>query len=175
MRWRSIASITGPFVPANQHRADLSFGQRRGHRAKRGGKQLAASTKAATKGMPKQPEKLWAWLIGQDQKALLAILAVCAAMTVDAVEKKRGAAERAPASEHAAQLGQALKLDMAEYWQPTVEGYFGSVPKTLILEAVREAIGPNAADKISSLKKDAMAKRAAALIKDKGWLPAILR
>lgn len=139
------------------------------------GKQLAASTKEATKGMPKQPEKLWAWLIEQDQKALLAILAVCAAMTVDAVEKKRGPAERATASAHAAQLGQALKLDMAEYWQPTVEGYFSNVPKALILEAVREAIGPNAASKIDALKKDAMAKRAAALIKDKGWLPAILR
>ena len=58
-------------------------------------KQFAATTKAATKGMPKQPEKLWAWLLQQDQKALLAILAVCAATTVDAVEKKRGAAERA--------------------------------------------------------------------------------
>jgi ParB family chromosome partitioning protein len=139
------------------------------------GKQLAASTKAATKGTPKQPEKLWAWLIGQDQKALLAILAICAATTVDTVEKKRGAAERAPASAHAVQLGQALKLDMVAYWQPTAEGYFGNVPKTLILEAVREAIGPGAADKIASLKKDAMAKRAAALIKDKGWLPAILR
>ena len=125
--------------------------------------------------MPKQPEKLWAWLIEQDQKALLAILAICAATTVDAVEKKRGAAERAPASAHAAQLGQALKLDMAAYWQPTAEGYFGNVPKMLILDAVREAIGPGAADKIAALKKDAMAKRAAALIKDKGWLPAILR
>jgi ParB family chromosome partitioning protein len=64
---------------------------------------------------------------------------------------------------------------MADYWQPTAEGYFGNVPKTLILEAVRKASGPNAADKIASLKKEAMAKRAAALVKDKGWLPAILR
>ena len=92
-------------------------------------KQFAATTKAATKGMPKQPEKLWAWLLQQDQKALLAILAICAATTVDAVEKKGGVTERATASAHAAQLGQALKLDMAEYWQPTVEGYFGNVPK----------------------------------------------
>ena len=138
-------------------------------------KQFAATTKAATKGMPKQPEKLWAWLLQQDQKALLAILAVCAATTVDAVEKKRGMAEHGPDLAHAAQLGQALKLDMAAYWQPTAEGYFGNVPKVLIIEAVREAIGPNAADKIAGLKKDAMAKRAAALIKDKGWLPAILR
>src|SRR4051812_4500932 len=57
-------------------------------------KQFAATTKTATKGMPKQPEKLWPWLIGQDQKALLAIIAVCAAMTVDAVEKRRGGSER---------------------------------------------------------------------------------
>ena len=49
------------------------------------------------------------------------------------------------------------------------------MPKVLILDAVREAIGSGAADKIAALKKDAMAKRAAALIKDKGWLPAILR
>jgi ParB family transcriptional regulator, chromosome partitioning protein len=58
---------------------------------------------------------------------------------------------------------------------PTAEGYFGNVPKMLILGAVREAIGPEVADKIAAFKKDAMAKRAAALIKDKGWLPAILR
>ena len=38
-----------------------------------------------------------------------------------------------------------------------------------------QAAADAAADKIAALKKDAMAKRAAALIKDKGWLPAILR
>lgn len=96
-------------------------------------------------------------------------------MTIDAVEKKRSMTERTLASAHAAQLGQALKLDMAAYWQPTAEGYFGNVLKTLIMEAVREAIGPGAAAKIAALKKDVMVKRAAALIKDKGWLPARLR
>ena len=58
-------------------------------------KQFAASTKAATKGMPKQPEKLWAWLIEQDQKALLAILAVCAAHDRRCRRETRGTAERA--------------------------------------------------------------------------------
>ena len=58
-------------------------------------KQFAATTKTATKGMPKQPEKLWAWLLDQDQKTLLSILAVCAAETVDSVEKRHGAADRA--------------------------------------------------------------------------------
>jgi ParB family chromosome partitioning protein len=137
-------------------------------------KLFAATTKAATKGIPKQPEKLWAWLMAKDQKTLLAILAVCAACTVDAVEKRRGA-DDADVLEHAAQLAAALKLDMTQYWQPTAEGYFGRVSKALILEAVREGIDPGAAAKIDGLKKDAMAKRAEALLAGKGWLPALLR
>ena len=138
-------------------------------------KQFGATTKTAAKGMPKQPDKLWAWLLDQDQKTLLAILAVCAACTVDAVEKKNAYREGRAALAHAGELAQALKLDMTHYWQPTAEGYFGQVSKALIIEAVREGIGPGAADKIASLKKDAMAKRAEALLKGKGWLPAILR
>ena len=57
-------------------------------------------------------------------------------------------------------------------------GRYGQVEagvQGLILDAVREGIGPGAADKIAAMKKDAMAKRAAALLADKGWLPAILR
>jgi ParB family transcriptional regulator, chromosome partitioning protein len=49
------------------------------------------------------------------------------------------------------------------------------VSKGLILDAVREGIGSGAADKIAALKKDAMEKRAAALLAGKGWLPAVLR
>jgi ParB family chromosome partitioning protein len=64
---------------------------------------------------------------------------------------------------------------MTQYWQPTAEGYFGRVSKGLILEAVREGVGPGAAAKIDGLKKDAMAKRAETLVTGKGWLPAILR
>jgi ParB family chromosome partitioning protein len=79
--------------------------------------------------MPKQPEKLWAWLTGKDQKTLLAILAVCAASPVDAVERRRGVTDHAPDSTHVGQLAEALKLDMADYWQPTAEGYFARVPK----------------------------------------------
>jgi ParB family chromosome partitioning protein len=138
-------------------------------------KELAATTKAVTKGMPKQPEKLWAWLSGKDQKSLLAILAVCAACTVDAVEKRRFATEREPNAQHAAQLAEALKIDMTKYWQPTVAGYFGRVSKGLILDAVTEGIGKPQAAKLAAMKKDAMAARAAQLLAGKGWLPAILR
>jgi hypothetical protein len=37
--------------------------------------------------------------------------------------------------------------------------------------AVKEGVGPGAVSKIAALKKDAMAKRAEALLKGKGWLP----
>jgi ParB family chromosome partitioning protein len=75
----------------------------------------------------------------------------------------------------AKQLAGALRLDMSHYWQPTAEGYFGRVSKTLICDAVREGIGSGSAAKIAGLKKDVMAKRAEAALAGKGWLPAILR
>jgi ParB family transcriptional regulator, chromosome partitioning protein len=92
------------------------------------GKELAATTKSVTKGMPKQPEKLWAWLLDRDQKTLLAILAVCAAATVDAVEKRRGI-EHAPDTAHAGQLAEALKpnfrsLDLKIAYYQRLGGHF---------------------------------------------------
>ena len=134
-------------------------------------KQFAATTKTATKGMPKDPEKLWGWLIKQEQKTLLAILAVCAACAVDAVQKKH---DPAP-SDHADQLAAVLKLDMAEYWQPTAAGYFARVSKQQALAAVNEGAGKEAAENLAELKKDELTKEAEKRLKGSGWLPAILR
>jgi ParB family chromosome partitioning protein len=91
------------------------------------------------------------------------------------VEKRRGRTERAPDTTHAGQLGKALKLDMADYWQPTAASYLGRVSKGLILEAVTEGNGKQAADNIAALKKTAMADKAAELLIGKNWLPALLR
>ena len=146
-----------------------------GIEASKAHKQLEAATKAVRKRLPKADSKLWDWLIEQDQKTLLALLAICAGHTVDTVEKKRGSFEASPSMCHAGQLAQALKLDMADYWQPTAASYFGHVPKGLILDAVAEGIGKPAAGKITGLKKDAMADKAGELLAGKGWLPAILR
>ena len=98
-------------------------------------KQLAATTKAMRKRLPKQASKLWAWLQNQQQKTLLALLAVCAGHTVDAVAKNGG-----DSGEHAAQLAAALKLDMADYWQPTAAGYFSRVSKEQTLAAIERRV-----------------------------------
>jgi hypothetical protein len=89
-------------------------------------KALEAATKAIRKRLPKDGGKLWDWLRGQEQKTLLAVLAVCAGHTVDAVEKAHTAD---PGMQHAQQLATALKLDMAAYWQPTAAGYFSRVSR----------------------------------------------
>jgi ParB family chromosome partitioning protein len=146
-----------------------------GIEASKAHKQLEAATKAIRKKLPKADSKLWDWLIEQDQKTLLAILAVCAGHTVDTVEKKRGSFEAPPSMRHAGQLGEALKLDMADYWQPTAASYFGRVSKGLILEAVSEGIGKPAANNIAAMKKGAMADKAGELLTGKNWLPALLR
>jgi ParB family chromosome partitioning protein len=49
------------------------------------------------------------------------------------------------------------------------------VPKARILEAVREAKGQKAADRIGHLKKGEMATEAESLLTGAGWLPEPLR
>jgi ParB family transcriptional regulator, chromosome partitioning protein len=89
-------------------------------------KEQAEATSAAAKGMPKNPEKLWNWLLGKDQKELLALLAVCAAACVDTIRRANRSGDDSTAV-RAGELAKALKLDMADYWQPTAAGYFSRV------------------------------------------------
>jgi ParB family transcriptional regulator, chromosome partitioning protein len=134
-------------------------------------KQLDAATKAIRKGLPKNADKLWGWLIEQDQRTLLAILAVCAGHTVDAVQKKHDRV----ALDHADQLAAALKLDMADWWQPTAAGYFARVSKPQALDAVAEGSTKEAAENLARLKKDELVKEAEKRLNGTGWLPSILR
>jgi len=118
-----------------------------------------------TARLPDEEAALWGdWLLAQDAAAVAALLAYCVACTVKP--------ERSPATDR---LASAVALDMKQWWQPTVAGYFGRVPKTLILEAVTEGKGTAAADNIAKLKKDEMADRAAGLLTGTGWLPPMLR
>lgn len=76
---------------------------------------------------------------------------------------------------HADRLAEAIGLDMTAWWEPTGERYLGRVPKTRILEAVREGVAERDAASIAGLKKDAMIEHAERLLAGKGWLPELLR
>jgi hypothetical protein len=59
--------------------------------------------------------------------------------------------------------------------QATAASYFGNVSKERIIEAVREGASDSEARRFAGVKKRAMAKAAETLLRDKGWLPSILR
>jgi hypothetical protein len=77
---------------------------------------------------------------------------------------------------HAGRLAETLSLDLvATGWVPTAENYLGRVTKARILEAVREAKGEQAAQRIEPLKKGDIAVEAERLLAGTGWLPEPLR
>lgn len=129
--------------------------------------------------LPKEASELGNWLLHQTHDEVLDLLAFCAARTLDAVTRKNGAAPD-PAS--LTWLGSQLEADMADWWQPTVESYFGRVSKGQILAALAEA-DKNRTDgaerinleALSGLKKAELAKEAERLLKESRWVPAILR
>lgn len=53
--------------------------------------------------------------------------------------------------------------------------YLGRITKARILEAVREGVNAEAAERMADMKKPDMAEAAEQLLAATGWLPALLR
>ena len=124
--------------------------------------------------LPKEPGALWDVLMAFDHDSRQSLFAHCIALTVNAVSETYN--RRPKAIAHANRLAQAVALDMAAIgWRPTVDNYLGRVTKGRIVEALREARGESAAERIRPLKKPDMAKAAEALLIGTGWLPEPLR
>ncbi|GBQ40917.1 chromosome partitioning protein ParB [Komagataeibacter saccharivorans] len=130
--------------------------------------------------LPENEDALWHWINGLDDTSRLAMLAHCLSFGINALHESsygsslaRSVRERLTRADR---LATALTLDLVEAgWQPTVENYLGCVTKARILEAVREARGNEAADRIAHLKKADMAQAAERLLEGTGWLPEALR
>lgn len=130
--------------------------------------------------LPEDEDALWLWLDRLDDTSRLALLAHCLSFGVNALhESSHGPSLARSVRERLARadrLATALTLDLVEAgWQPTVENYLGRVTKARILEAVREARGDEAADRIAHLKKADMAQAAERLLEGSGWQPEALR
>ena len=139
----------------------------------RAGRSVDARHEAWAVRLPKEADDLWAFIMALSATDLLDLLAHCASLTVNAV---RTTFDRKPlAMAQADRLAEAVGLDMGRYWSPTVASYLGRVTKARIGEAVREAVSPEAADRISGMKKPDMASEAEALLAETGWLPSLLR
>lgn len=124
--------------------------------------------------LPAEAGDFFGWLLDQDQATLLGMLAYGAASRIDAVRTKQDRPAE-PRLVHADQLTEALDLDMATWWEPTRESYFGQVSKKLALEAVAEGIHASAAEGLADCKKETVIREAEKRLAGTGWLPAILR
>ena len=123
--------------------------------------------------MPRDVADLWGFIVALDDEKRTALLAHCAARTVNAL---RLPWDRKPRSlQTADRLASALALDVAKDWTPTVESYLGRVTKAHIVEAVSEGVSEDAARRIADMKKPDMAQAAEQLLAGTGWLPTALR
>ena len=95
-----------------------------------------------------------------------------AATTADAV---RGWQGRGAALAHADALARATGLSIGGDWKPDARRYLSRVTKARILEAVAEAAGGEAAQRLTDLRKGDLIEAAEPLVLQAGWLPVLLR
>jgi ParB family chromosome partitioning protein len=119
------------------------------------------------------PEELFAWCLERTRDELLELLAFIAATAVNAVQD-RNDHPQSMRLRHAAQLAEALGLDMRTWFVPGAENYFGQIGRADILAAIDEANGSHA-PALEKLKKAELAVRAEGLVANTGWLPQPLR
>ena len=118
--------------------------------------------------LPDQRGEWFGWLIGLSQPELLELLGLCATMTVNALPA-------ASAAFDANAIARAAGLDMADWWEPTAEGFLNHVSKAQIVQALKDA-GPDLArDGVEGMKKDVLVNAAAARLAGTRWLPTVLR
>lgn len=72
-------------------------------------------------------------------------------------------------------IAAAVGLDMADWWEPTAEGYLSHVSKAQIVQALKEAGVDPSEDGVAGMKKDVLVVKAASRLAGKRWLPGMLR
>lgn len=135
-------------------------------------RRIAARHETWARQMPEDAALAWAFVLDLDSDSRASLLAHCVALTADAVRGWRG---RAGALRHADALAAFVGLSMAGDWRADARRYLGRVTKARILEAVSEAVGGEAADRLAGLRKPELIEAAEPLILEAGWLPMLLR
>ncbi len=118
--------------------------------------------------MPGDHDRLLPWLIRLPVTELCDLLALCTALTLNAVQPSN-------IKHQADALADAVGLNMADWWEPSADEYLSRVPKALIVQAVGEASMPAEAASIEKMKKGEAVAKAADLLQGKRWLPGILK
>jgi ParB family transcriptional regulator, chromosome partitioning protein len=137
-------------------------------KASRACQAIEASKASWRERLPEQRNEWFGWLIDLPQDELLDLLALCTSLTLNALPSVGAAYE-------ANKIAEAVGLDMADWWEPTAEGYLNHVSKAQIAQALKEA-GPELIEEgMGAMKKDVLVVKAASRLAGKRWLPVSLR
>ena len=118
--------------------------------------------------LPQQRDEWFGWLIELPQSEVLELLTLCAALTVNALPNAGTATD-------ANDVVRALGLDMADWWEPSAEGFLNHVSKSQIVQVLKEARPDLGLRDVEGMKKDVLARTAEGYLKGKRWLPPTLR
>lgn len=118
--------------------------------------------------LPEARGELLPWLLTQPMAVMVRMLQVCAALSLNAIS---GTGKR----ETTEALAGVLGLQMSDWWVPTGASYLGSVPKALIVAALREEGLQDDAAAVEKMKKGDAVAKAEELLAGRGWLPSVLR
>ena len=99
---------------------------------------------------PKDPVELFEVIRALEQEEKLRLLAYCTAMTLNAGMPSVGT----KAQKLADRVGAVLGIDVAAYWRPTKDRYFGRVKKSHLLEVLDQVGFSKLARELGAGKKD---------------------
>lgn len=135
---------------------------------------FAASVEAWRARLPRKHGDLWDWCVDAKEHDLLALLAQCVAMSVNAVQLAHDAGSTlARRLHHADQIAALVNLDMRAHWTAS-EGFLKRIPKAAIAEALTEAGAPG--EIVAAIHKAPKGDAAATAKKHlAGWLPQPLQ
>ncbi|QOU76453.1 hypothetical protein JAB4_059530 (plasmid) [Janthinobacterium sp. HH102] len=119
---------------------------------------------------PKNDEgSLFDWLLLQNEKMLLDILAFCTASSINTVQSDE------QKESHVAQVEKAISFDMCDWWTPTSQSYFSRVPKSQTIKIVAGQVSMDIASPLNSLKKAEISAAAEKNMIGRRWIPEFLK
>lgn len=128
---------------------------------------LRTAVKAVKEKLPADPNALYGWLLQQSQEALLDLLALCTALTLNGVARTE-----TPDAINA--IAGALELNLSTYWQPTCDSYLNHVSKDRIVTIVSEVVSADEGKRLAKMKKGEAAAEAEKMLAGKDWLPEFM-